>query len=91
MTSAAARRIGCLDRGILRPGFAADIVAFDQMTIRDTATYENPRQHPEGIYHVVVNGVPVVEHQQVTGKTPGRALREIYGRKPERVMELSWG
>jgi hypothetical protein len=39
----------------------------------------------------MVNGVPVVENQQVTGNKPGRALREIYGRKPERVVELGWG
>ncbi|MFN8373151.1 MAG: amidohydrolase family protein [Anaerolineae bacterium] len=90
MTSAAARRIGCLDRGILRPGFAADLVVFDPETIRDTATYENPRQHPEGIYHVAVNGELVVENEQITGKTPGRALREIYGRKPERITELPY-
>jgi N-acyl-D-amino-acid deacylase len=88
MTSAAARRIGCLDRGILRPGFAADIVVFDSARIQDTATYENPRQHPQGIYYVIVNGDLVVDNEQVTGKTPGRALREIYGRKPERRPEL---
>jgi N-acyl-D-amino-acid deacylase len=86
MTSAAARRIGCWERGILRPGMAADVVIFDAERIRDTATYENPRQHPQGIYHVLVNGELVVENEQVTGKTPGRALREIYGRKPQRVM-----
>jgi N-acyl-D-amino-acid deacylase len=89
MTSAAARRMGVMDRGILRPGFAADVVVFDPVTIRDTATYENPRQHPEGIYHVLVNGTLVVDDQQVTGATPGRALRHIYGQTPERVTELT--
>ncbi len=88
MTSAAARRIGCLDRGILRPGFAADVVIFDPDKLQDTATYENPRRHPEGIYYVLVNGKLVVDNEQVTGQTPGRALREIYGRKPERLTEL---
>lgn len=88
MTSAAARRIGCLDRGILRPGFAADIVVFDPDRIRDTATYEAPRQHPEGIPYVLVNGVLVVDNSQVTGETPGRALREIYGRTPERILSI---
>jgi N-acyl-D-amino-acid deacylase len=89
MTSAAARRIGCMDRGMVRPGFAADLVIFDPDTIQDTATYEAPRQHPEGIYYVIVNGELVVDDQQVTGNTPGRALREIYGRTPERRMELT--
>lgn len=88
MTSAPARRIGCLNRGILRPGMVADIVIFDQTTIHDTATYENPRQHPEGIYYVMVNGDLVVDNEQVTGQTPGQALREIYGRKPARITEL---
>ena len=87
ITSAAARRIGCLDRGILRPGFAADIVVFDPETIQDKATYEQPRQHPDGLYFVIVNGEIVVADQQVTGRTPGRALREIYGRKPERISD----
>jgi N-acyl-D-amino-acid deacylase len=88
MTSASARRIGCLDRGILRPGLAADIVVFDPDRIQDTATYENPRQHPEGIYYVLVNGELVVDNEQVTGRTPGRALREIYGRKAEPITRL---
>ncbi len=83
MTSAAARRIGCLDRGILRPGCAADVVIFDPDSIRDTATYDDPRRYPEGIHYVVVNGELVVDNERVTGKTPGRALREIYGRKSE--------
>jgi N-acyl-D-amino-acid deacylase len=89
MTSASARRLGCLDRGILRPNFAADIVVFDPTILQDTATYETPRRHPEGIFYVMVNGVLVVDDQQVTGQTPGRALREIYGRKPKRMMEYS--
>jgi N-acyl-D-amino-acid deacylase len=88
LTSAAARRIGALDRGILRPGFAADVVVFDPDTARDTATYENPCSYPEGVDYVVVNGRLVVDNGQVTGETPGRALRDVYGRRAERVMEL---
>lgn len=88
MTSATARRIGCLDRGIVRPGFMADLVVFDPDTLRDTATYENPISYPEGVHFVAVNGVLAVEESQPTGATPGRALREPYGRKPERITEL---
>ncbi len=88
LTSAAARRIGCMDRGILRPGFAADIVVFDDKTIQDHATYEEPKRHPEGIYYVIVNGELVVDDEQITGRTPGRALRKIYGRTPERILEF---
>jgi N-acyl-D-amino-acid deacylase len=88
MTSATARRIGCLDRGLVRPGFMADLVVFDPGTLRDTATYENPISYPEGVHFVTVNGTLVVEEGQTTGATPGRALREPYGRKPERITEL---
>lgn len=86
MTSAATQRLGFLDRGIVRPGMFADLVVFDPDTIQDTATYENPRQHPRGIAHVINNGVRVIENAQHTGTTPGRALREPFGRKVERVL-----
>jgi N-acyl-D-amino-acid deacylase len=86
MTSAPARRIGCLDRGIIRPGLLADLVVFDPDTLRDTATYENPRSYPEGVAFVAVNGTPVIEEHEPTGATPGRALREPYGRMPENLQ-----
>lgn len=87
MTSAAARRIGCLDRGLLRPGFKADLVVFDPDSLQDTATYEQPISYPEGVHFVAVNGTLVIEESQPTGATPGRPLREPYGRKPERITE----
>jgi N-acyl-D-amino-acid deacylase len=85
MTSAPARRIGCMDRGILRPGFLADLVVFDPEALRDTATYENPRSYPEGVSFVAVNGTLVVEDGQPTGATPGRALRG-----PEHIWSQEW-
>lgn len=75
MTSASARRIGAWDRGILRPGFAADLVVLDPDALRETATYDDPRRHPEGIPYVAVNGVLVVDDGQTTEALPGRALR----------------
>lgn len=86
MTSAATQRLGFFDRGIVRPGMFADLVVFDPDSIQDTATYEKPRQHPRGIAHVINNGVRVIENAQHTGATPGRALREPFGRKAERVL-----
>ena len=86
MTSAAARRIGCLERGMLRPGLMADLAVLDPATLRDTATYENPRSYPEGVLFVAVNGTLVVEEGEATGARPGRALRAPYGRQPERVI-----
>lgn len=85
MTSAATQRLGFLDRGLVRPGMMADLVVFDPETLRDTATYENPRSYPLGVSHVVNNGTLVVENAQMTGATPGRALRSPFGRVPERM------
>ena len=70
-----ARRFGLQDRGILRPGMAADVVVLDPATIADVATYENPRRPARGVGHVLVNGVEVLRDGRLTGGTPGRALR----------------
>jgi N-acyl-D-amino-acid deacylase len=88
MTSAPARRIGCWERGLLQPGLKADLVVFEPDTLRDTATYENPRSYPQGVSFVAVNGSLVVEEGEPTGATPGRALREPFGRRPRRASRL---
>src|SRR4029079_19547396 len=75
MTSSPAPRLGLKDRGMLRDGYVADVVVFDPETVKSNATYDEPRQFPDGIEHVIVNGVPVVENGVHTGATPGRALR----------------
>lgn len=85
ITSAPARRIGALDRGLVRPGFAADLVLFDPDILQDTATYENPRSHPLGVDYVINNGTIVVDDGQVTGQTPGMTLRAPFGRQPVRA------
>jgi N-acyl-D-amino-acid deacylase len=63
------------DRGQVREGFWADLVVFDPETVRDRATYTEPHQYPEGIPHVVVNGVVVLRDGQLTGARPGVVLR----------------
>lgn len=88
MTSAATKRLGFLDRGLVRPGMMADLVVFDPDTLQDTATYENPRSYPIGVSHVINNGTLVVENAQATGATPGRALRSPFGRVPERSFSV---
>jgi len=75
MTSLPAQRLGFRDRGLLRPGMAADVVCFDPERVRDTATYEEPRRLPEGIPYVLVNGRFVVDDGRRTDELPGRALR----------------
>jgi len=75
MTSAPAQRFGLLDRGILRPGFAADITVFDPDRVIDMATYEDPIKFPEGIEYVIVGGEVTVENGKHTGERNGRIFR----------------
>jgi len=75
MTSLPARRIRLLDRGIVRPGMAADLVVFDLDRVRDLATFEKPLQYSEGFSHVVVNGRVVLDDGKMTNERPWRPLR----------------
>jgi N-acyl-D-amino-acid deacylase len=75
MTSQPAARVGLLDRGILRPGMAADVTVFDPATIRDVATFEDPNHYAVGVKHVFVNGQAVVKDGAITDARPGRPLR----------------
>jgi N-acyl-D-amino-acid deacylase len=75
MTGAAADRLNLRHRGTIREGNFADLVVFDPATVRSDATYDEPRQFPTGIDHVIVNGVPVVSGGEHTGATPGRGIR----------------
>jgi N-acyl-D-amino-acid deacylase len=75
MSSMPARRVGLHDRGLLLPGFKADLVVFDPATIADKATFERPHQYAVGVSHVLVNGVFVVEEGKTTGARPGKVLR----------------
>jgi N-acyl-D-aspartate/D-glutamate deacylase len=75
MTGAPAARLGLRERGLLRDGYAADVVVFDAARVCANATYDVPRQFPDGIEHVIVNGELVVDGGRHTGATPGRALR----------------
>jgi len=75
MTSFPARRWGLTERGVLGDGMKADIVVFDPATVRGTATFEEPKQFPEGIEYVFVNGKMVVEKGRHSGALPGQALK----------------
>lgn len=75
MTSRAAARVGLHERGILRPGFVADVAVFDPATIRDVATFEDPNRYSVGVRHVFVNGERVVADGRITDARPGRPLR----------------
>jgi N-acyl-D-amino-acid deacylase len=75
MTSLPAQTFGFRDRGLIREGFAADIVIFDENTIIDRATYDQPHQFPVGISFVIVNGEVVLKDNALTAARPGTALR----------------
>ena len=75
MTAMNAEKLGILDRGLLREGLRADIVLFAPGTIADRATFADPHQYPEGIRHVFVNGVEVLDNGIHTGKLPGQVIR----------------
>ncbi len=75
MTSLPAEIIGLRNRGRLRPNLPADIVIFDPERVRDTATFADSKKYPQGIDHVIVNGVPVIREGEHTNARPGRVLR----------------
>ncbi|HEX4736480.1 MAG TPA: amidohydrolase family protein [Allosphingosinicella sp.] len=70
-----AQNLGIKDRGMLRPGYFADIAVFDPAKIQDHATYEKPQVFATGMREVFVNGVEVVHDGAHTGATPGRFVK----------------
>ncbi|MDF1497892.1 MAG: D-aminoacylase [Patescibacteria group bacterium] len=76
MTSRPAIKIGLKDRGILKKGFCADIVVFDENKIIDNADFENSYQYSSGIEYVIINGKVVVRKGQHTGELAGKVLKK---------------
>jgi N-acyl-D-amino-acid deacylase len=79
MTSLPAATFGLADRGVLEPGYAADLVVLDPETVADRATFADPHQLSVGVRDVVVNGVLALRDGQPTGARPGRRLRRGRG------------
>jgi N-acyl-D-amino-acid deacylase len=75
MTSLTANKVGLQQRGLLKPGFYADVTIFNPQTIRDKATYTEPFQYPVGVEYVLVNGQIVLAKGKHSGAMPGRTLR----------------
>jgi N-acyl-D-amino-acid deacylase len=75
MTGLPAARFGLGDRGVIAPGAAADLVVFDPEHVRDTATFERPKQPAAGIDAVYVNGIVVWREGRATGARPGVVLK----------------
>jgi N-acyl-D-amino-acid deacylase len=74
MTALPAARFGLEQRGLIRPGYRADLTVFDASRVCDTATFSQPQTYPDGIPHVLVNGEIVVRDGEHTGRRPGRVL-----------------
>jgi N-acyl-D-amino-acid deacylase len=74
MTSMPAAHFGLWDRGLLRAGYAADVVVFDFDSLDEVSTIDDPHHYARGVEHVLVNGVPVVDAGEHTGARPGRHL-----------------
>ncbi len=77
MTSLPAHTLRLQDRGLIKEGFRADITVFDLENVRSLCTYENDARaaYPVGIPYVIVNGVPVIDDDQLTEALPGNVLR----------------
>jgi N-acyl-D-amino-acid deacylase len=71
-----ARTLGLPDRGVLREGAWADIIAFDPDRFGEVGTVEQPNQPAVGMAHVLVNGVPTRLHGTPTGKRGGAVIRK---------------
>jgi N-acyl-D-aspartate/D-glutamate deacylase len=75
MTSLPAQTFRLKKKGLLKEGLDADIVIFDPDTVLDKATFDDPRQKPEGIVWVLINGEVAVEEGRITGEATGKVLR----------------
>jgi N-acyl-D-amino-acid deacylase len=74
MTGMPAARLRLKERGLLRPGHAADIAVFDPAAVRDESTYADPHRYPAGIPYVIVNGAVVVDSGAMRAAGAGRVL-----------------
>jgi N-acyl-D-amino-acid deacylase len=74
MTSLAAQKFQLKNRGLLKEGYAADIVVFNAMDVQDKATFEQPHQFSQGFKNVLVNGRMVIEDGRHNGTRSGTPL-----------------
>lgn len=74
-TSLPAPRVGLIDHGRLIPGAAADVTLFNLQKLRDNSTIANPNVYPDGLGHVVVNGVTAFSRGNRTPDHAGMVLR----------------
>ena len=74
MTSLPAQKFGLKDRGLLREGYVADIIIFDENSVQDLSTFAQPHAYSRGFIYVIVNGQLVVENEHHLGTRSGMPL-----------------
>lgn len=74
MTSLPAQKFQLTDRGLLKEGYAADIVIFNEKEVKDVSTFEKPHAYSKGFHYVIVNGMLTVENEKHLGIRSGKAL-----------------
>jgi N-acyl-D-aspartate/D-glutamate deacylase len=74
LSSLPADNLRLRDRGLLRPGYFADVAVFDPAAVKDHATFDDPHRYASGVVHVLVNGTPVIRDGAHTGALPGRVV-----------------
>jgi N-acyl-D-amino-acid deacylase len=77
MTSLPAQTFRLWDRGLLRPGLAADIVVFDPGAVTDRATFDEPKRFATGMEYVIVNGRLAVDRGRLTGERAGTVVKKV--------------
>ena len=82
-TSLTAQTLGLKDRGLLKPGYFADVLVFDPKTIDERATYENPRVLATGVRYLTVNGQLAVDNGALTSVLAGRVLKQSASREAQ--------
>jgi N-acyl-D-amino-acid deacylase len=77
MTGRPAKRLSLKDRGLIRAGYVADLTLFDAATVKDRATYKEPRIPADGFETVWISGIKTLSGGKRTSELPGRALRSF--------------
>jgi len=74
-TGLTAQTFGLEGRGFLRPGYHADVLVFDPQRYAPRADYVRPQVLSEGVVHLLVNGVALIDAGQAAHALPGRMLQ----------------
>jgi N-acyl-D-amino-acid deacylase len=75
MTSLPAQKFQLKERGLLKEGYAADVIIFDEKNVQDRSTYDHPHAYSTGFEYVIVNGELTVENGKHLGVRAGKALK----------------